>query len=222
MSKVGNRLAFFLLTAIIIGYVGCEVYTDISTSTDVATDFSKYKSYSWLPDQTDVDDEPYNNQIIRNNLKNYFGQSFSQRGYEHNLDTPGVNLKLIIATKRLEKVVVYPPYPWPYYYGSYYYGGIYYYPYEFGYYYPSHPYYYPPNYYTQKYDYVERAITLNVFDRKQNKLVWSGTLRGDIYDPDYDNKNLKPIADAIMKNYPVKPIIKRKKIIDSVIAGFSY
>lgn len=212
-SKTPDRYTIFLITFILLAFIRCEIYTDISTSADASTDFSKYKTFAWLPDQTDTTNLPYNNEVIRNNIRNYFGQSFAERGYSVNLDTPDVLLRVIIGTKKKQIEYVLSPYPWSNYYCNYYYGSIYYFPYDFNYYYryPS-AYCYPYDDFTQKYEYIEGSITLNVIDRKLNKLVWSGTARGDIYDPAYYDENIHPAVEAIMKKYPVKPITKKTKI----------
>ncbi|MBK9637637.1 MAG: DUF4136 domain-containing protein [Bacteroidetes bacterium] len=212
-----TRFSFMFIMMTIISFMGCSVYTDVSTSVDVEADFSKYQTFAWLPDQYDSSNLPYNNEIIRNNIRNYFGQSFAERGYSVNLDTPDVLLKVIITRKKMEKVILYS-YPWPYYYRRYYYGSVYYFPYDFNYYYYHHPiYHYPPNYFSQKVEYVDGSITLNVFDRRLNKLVWSGTARGDVLEHDFINENIHPAVEAIMQKYPIKAITNRSRVKKSDI-----
>ena len=212
-SKTPNRYTIVLLTLIILAFIRCEIYTEISSSADVNTDFSKYKTFAWLPDKTDSTNQPYNNEVIRNNIRNYFGQCFAERGYTVDLEKPDLLLRVIIANTKKEKEYVLSPYPWSNYYCNYYYGSIYYFPYDFNYYYryPS-AYCYPNDDFTQKYEYIEGSITLNVIDRNQNKMVWSGTARGDIYDPSYFDENIHPAVEAIMKKYPVKPKSKKMKV----------
>lgn len=187
---------------------GCGVYTNIVVNTDTATDFSKYKTFAWLPDDADTSNSPYNNEIIRNNLKNYFGISFSERGYMVNLDKPDLLLQISITNKQKELTIVHPR---PYYFCRYYYRSDYYSPYSFDYYYHDYFYCYPSGYYTQKISYVEGSITLNVIDREQNKLIWSGTAKGDVYDPAYINRSIHPAVIGIMKKFPVKPLNNQKK-----------
>lgn len=212
MDRVKNHFAFLLVALIIWVYSSCDVYSNISNSSDIGTDFSKYKTFAWLPDQMDTTNLPYNNQIIRNNIRNYFGKSFAERGYKVDLDSPDILLRVVITNKKKEKEITYSSNPYPYYYCNYYFGSTYYYPYDFNYYYRNHAVYcYPPDYYTEKQEYIEGSIVLNVIDRKQNKLVWSGVARGDIYDPAYINENIHPAVEAIMKKYPVKAIAKKIK-----------
>lgn len=55
----------------VILLIGCGVYNNISSDYDRSADFTKYKTFAWLPDK-DSSNTPYNNQIIRNNTINYF------------------------------------------------------------------------------------------------------------------------------------------------------
>jgi hypothetical protein len=191
-------------------FTNCNTPVHITSLQDVQTDFSKYKTFAWLPDKTDTTDLPYNNEIVRNNIRNCFGHYFAERGYSVNLESPDILLALVISSKKKEKV--YSAYPPPYYYNRYYYGSIYYMPYYFDYYYRYYPsFIYPMDYLTQKYEYIEGSITLNVFDRAQNKLVWSGTARSDIFDPAYVNENIHPAIAGIMEKYPVKPVKKQEQ-----------
>jgi hypothetical protein len=184
----------------------CSSPIHIITSQDASTDFLKYKTFAWLPDKTDTTNVPYNNEIIRNNIRNYFGHHFSNRGYSVDLEKPDLLLSLIITARKKEKVQ-YTAHPSPYYFNRYYYGSIYYAPYPFDYYYRYYPnFHYPADYTRETIEYVEGAITLNVFDRATNKLVWSGTAQKDIYDPAYVKKDIHPAVDKIMSEYPVKPI----------------
>lgn len=205
-----KRVIYLLAISIACLAMGCSVYTTAYSSTADGTDFSKYHTFAWLPDQTDTTDLPYNNEIIRNNIRNCFGKNLAERGYTVDLNNPDLLLGIVVTNKKKERIR-YSAYPQTSYYCRYYYGSTYYIPYEFNYYYRNFPVYcYPIDYYTQKFEYIEGSITLNVLDRSQNKLIWSGTAKGDIYDPAYINKNIHPAIRAIMKKYPVKPIIKKK------------
>jgi hypothetical protein len=210
-----NIFTRFIGIITVIFFSGCSLYTEISVTVDTNSDFSKYRTFAWISDDMDTTNSPYNNEIIRNNIRNYFGHSFSERGYRIDLDTPDVLLQLVIVSNKKEKEVIYPTYPRNYYYCPYYYCSDYYSPYSFDYYYRYQgEYCYPFGYCKDKVEYVEGSITLNVIDRKQNKLVWSGTAKGDIYDPAYIHQNIHPAVRSIMRKYPVKTVsedLKKKK-----------
>lgn len=217
MDYIRKLLINIALPLIVFAVSGCEVYTDINTSVDSSADFSSYHTFAWLPDETDTSKLPYNNEIIRNNIRNYFGHSFSARGYTVNLDSPDVLLRVVIQSEKKERLIAYYHHPAPYYYHKYYYGSIWYHPYPIYYYYRDiNTYCYPPECTIRKLEYIESSITLNVIDRKKNKLVWSGTAKGDIYDPDYINRNIHPAVESIMKKYPVREIAKRKKALNAI------
>ncbi|MBA3705478.1 MAG: DUF4136 domain-containing protein [Bacteroidetes bacterium] len=205
-TRKNLSIAIIVLLSIL---TGCGIYTEISVSSDASLDFSKYKTFAWLPDDIDTATSPYNNEIIRNNLKNYFGRNFSERGFSVNLDTPDVLLQIVIENKKKE--AVYPIYPRTNYYCSYYYCSSYYSPYPYNYYYHHYNNFYCDNKgeCTKKTTYVEGSITLNVIDRKQHKIIWSGTAKGDIYDDAYINRDIHPAVLRIMKKFPVKSIERK-------------
>lgn len=209
------KKTIWITTSILIGMlVGCSTtYNAVSSDYDRSVDFAKYKTFAWLPDKADTTNTRYNNEIIRNNIRNYFGQCMSDRGYNADLENPDLLMQLVITNAKKERVVT--SYPSSYYYRPYYYGSHYYSPYRFGYYYNYYSSYgygyssYPGYSTTQKQEYVNGSITLNLIDRKANKLVWSGTAEGDIYDPSQISSDLHPAVHRILDEYPVKPLVNR-------------
>ncbi|QEM07116.1 DUF4136 domain-containing protein [Mucilaginibacter rubeus] len=201
----------------IIMLAGCSsIYNVVSSDYDRSADFTKYKTFAWLPDKADTANTSYNNEIIRNNIRNYFGQCISDRGYSFDAENPDVLMQLIITNAKKERVI--NAYPSSYYYSPYYYGSYYYSPYRLGYYYnyystfrytypgPAYPVAYSA---TQKQEYVNGAITLAFIDRKTGKLIWRGTAEGDIYDPSFISQDLHPAVHRILAEYPVKPLLTR-------------
>ena len=70
-----------LITVSALVMSGCSTYSNIYSDYDRSADFTKYKTFAWLPDKADTVNTPYNNEIIRNNIRNYFGQCMSDRAY---------------------------------------------------------------------------------------------------------------------------------------------
>lgn len=196
---------FFLLLFLL---TGCSVFNKIYTDYDRTVDFTKYKTFAWLPGK-DTSNTPYNNQVIRNNTINYFTHCMAFRGMKANVDTPDVLLLLVVTSIQKQTTITKPlspiapadfslnPYYYPYPNAYYYYS-----PYEYNYSYRSVMY---------EIDYTESTITLNVIDRKLNKLVWVGSAQGDLYDPEYLQENLHPAVYNILKNYPTKSLTKHKR-----------
>lgn len=210
-----------VLIIIIVAFLlsSCRsTYNTVYTDYDRSVDFKPYKTFAWLPDKADSVNSPYNNEIIRNNIRNYLGQCLSDRAYAFDGNDPDLLLQLVIVNKRKEKVET-VAYPSLYYYRPYYFGSLYYIPYHYNYYYRYAPVYSPYSYgaaysNTEKKEYVNGAITLNIIDRKTNKLIWTGTAEGDIYDPSMISKDLHPAVHNILSQYPVKPLAGRRHKIN--------
>lgn len=194
---------------------GCnDSYNKVSSEYDKSIDFSKYKTFSWLPDVTDTIDSPYNNDIIRNNIRNYFGLCMSDRGYSFDTENPDLLMQLIITNTKQGRA--HSNYPTSYYSNPYYYGSKYYSPYHHEYYYNGHGLNEDDDFgrsseYKRTYNrtYVKGSITLIFIDRKTKKVVWRGTAEGDIDDPSQISKDLHPAVHGIIDEYPVKSIVKR-------------
>ena len=205
-----KKKIFFPLIAIIF-FVGCGVYNSIYSDYDRSADFTKYKTFAWLPDR-DTSNMPTNNQIIRNNTVNYFSHCMGERGMKANVDTPDVLLQLVVKSIKKEYTTTSPAYSGS---SSFNYSNPYYYPYPNSYYYRSQNnfnyYNFNHSYVTQKTEYTQSTITLNVIDKKENKLVWMGTAEGDLYDPSYIEYNLHPAVYDILTNYPVNTIREHKR-----------
>lgn len=211
MSLMKNLKIFHLPVVLILLMMaaGCSVYSDYYSNSDRDADFTGYKTFAWLTDK-DTTNEAFDNQIIRNNTRNYFTHCFGERGMTANVDTPDVLLELVVKSKTKEMTVSNTPYP---YYGGWAYNPFYY-PFPGAYYYRhgyGYGYGYPRSYTTRNIEYTEGSITLNVIDRKQNKLVWTGAAKGDLYDPVVLSENLHPAVYSILKKYPVESLIKEKR-----------
>ena len=134
-----KKKIFFPFIAIIL-LTGCSVYNNISSDYDRSVDFTKYKTFAWLPDK-DSTNTPTNNQIIRNNTINYFSHCMGTREMKANVDTPDVLLQLVVNSVKKETTVTSPVYNS---YSSHNYSNPYYYPYPNTFYYRSPSY---SNYY---------------------------------------------------------------------------
>jgi hypothetical protein len=154
--------------------------------------------------------EGYDNDIVRNNAKNYINHNLTNRGLLLNVDSPDLVLKLVLLNEKKEEVVTYQSYPGYYYYSPFYFP--YYYPYARSYtwYGPYPPFWNNSTTYTRSY--VKGTVTIDVFDRKLQKLVWSGSAEGDIYDPSYIKYVVHPAIDRILKRCPIKSTRKSKHI----------
>ena len=189
---------------------GCNAYKTFSYDYDHGVDFTKYKTYAWVNDTQTHLPTPYDNEIIDNNIKNYVDQEMSARNYSPEINQPDLLFELMVnAQKKVSSTVVpveaypiYPPFPRN-----------------------SYRYYDPPNYRWNRnryYDfgyqrgpyqigsrvvktvYERSTISLHVFERVTNRLIWTGTAEGDVYDPAYMKHDMHPAVIKILKQYPIK------------------
>lgn len=212
--KIAN---FFLPLILLSALTGCSVYNNVYSDYDRSVDFNGYKTFAWLPDsgvvmkKDTINNTLYDNDIIRNNAKNYINHYLGEIGYIIQTDTPDVLVQLVLLNEKKERIVTYPSY----FYSPYYYHNHYYYPYYYPYY--DHYTYYGwgwDNYYygysTYKESYIKGTIIINMFDRKLKKRVWTGSAEGDIYDPYYVQYDVHPAIRDIIKSFPIKPLDKKK------------
>lgn len=193
---------------------GCRVINGTYYDMDDQIDFSFYKTFAWLPD-SDTTGIKSVNKITRNTIRNYFSYCMAERGYKGKIDNPDIFLDLVITKSKKQKNS-----PIKYCEKSscnYFFLNPFYYPYPNPYYY-SLPYVYDYStdntYISKREEYPEGAITLNIIDRKLNRLIWTGTVWGDLYDANYDTENLYPSLYNLLDKFPTKGLIKlsqRKK-----------
>ena len=217
-----KSLYILLLFLFIMSLLKCGVYNNIYSEYDHTTDFTQYKTFAWLPDsgitarKDSFRNTAYDNDVIRNNAKNYINHQLVERGLKIHVDHPDAVFQLVLLNEKKQRILNYFPayYPGPYFgvyrHYPYYYDGRSYYPY----YYPYYDYYtyygwgcdnFYCDTYTYKQTYVKGTITINRFDRKQKKLLWTASAEGNIYDPASIKEEVDPAIRKIMKIFPVKP-----------------
>ena len=199
-------IGFLALAGLTLAMAGCRVYNKVYSDYDRTADFARYKTFAWLPDR-DTSNTTFNNQIIRNNTLNYFTHCMGERGLQAELDSPDVLLQLVVHSLPKQLTITSAVYQGSPAGGRY---NPYYYPHPNNFYYHSPFFYSNTRYVTERYDYAESTITLNVFDRRLNRLVWTGSAQGDLYDPAYMAENLHPAVFQILKNFPIKPLQRER------------
>ena len=202
--------------------VGCGGYRNIHTNSDKTVDFQQYQTFAWAPDSLDQPSDAgvagYDKDIVRNNAKNYITHLLSQRGFLIDTDSPDLVLELVLLNEKQERIVTYHQYPGYYYYNPYYFPFYYPHPRFYTWYGRSwHGFAYAPFWHdqittTQTKTFIKGTITINVYDRKLRKLVWTGSAEGDIYDPAYIQHAVHPAIERIMNRFPVKPVPRQKGI----------
>ncbi|MGQ0826797.1 MAG: DUF4136 domain-containing protein [Bacteroidota bacterium] len=211
-----------LLVTIIVAvlFSKCKTYDNVYSTYDETVDFSRYRTYAWLDTKRSDTTLHYNNDIIANNAKNYIDRELTNRGYYVNLDSPDILVELVLINEKKQETVA-DPYNCD---NNTYYNYSYNPNYNLNPYY-SDPYYNNYNYYYQQQfnmpynladcdysicsqqtiEYIKGTITINLIDRKLNRLVWTGSAEGDIYDPQYLQGEIHPAIKSILLKYPVPP-----------------
>lgn len=200
-----KKISFFGFVFVLMTLLSaCNVYNQINSTVDSTVNFDKYKTFAWLADKADTANSPYNNEIIRNNIRNYFSKEMSDRGFQVNLEQPDLLLELAVKN---EPHTVRRVYQDDYYYNHYYFRSIYYSPFTRRYYYIRNPNYYytNPNPKIEFDSHINNSVTLNVIDANGHKLLWTGSVQADIYDPSVIQKDIHPAIIKLMKEFPVKP-----------------
>jgi len=225
-----KSLKFVVTLIILVGILSkCKTYDNVYSTYDESIDFAKYKTYAWLDTKKSDTINHYNNDIIENNAKNYIDREFLARNYVVSLDSPDVLMELVLLNEKKQETTANPyncdnntyyNYPYnpnydinPYFNNPYYNNYNYYYQQQF-----NSPYNSSVCDYSicnsQTIDYVKGTITINVIDRKLNKLVWTGSAEGDIYDPQYLQQDIHPAIKSILSQYPVQS--KKEKLKSSL------
>lgn len=200
--KIISFLALVGLTAM----AGCRAYNKVYSDYDRTANFSRYKTFAWLPDR-DTANSTFNNQIIRNNTLNYFTHCMGERGLQAEPDSPDVLLQLVVRSLPKQMTMTSAVHNGSSGGGRY---NPYYYPHPNNYYYHTPFFYSRTTYVTERLDYAESTITLNVYDRRLNRLVWTGSAQGDLFDPAYMADNLHTEVFRILKNFPIKPLQRER------------
>ncbi len=204
-----KNLAFLSLLLILM--VSCNAYTDIYSTTSPDAKFSQYKTFAWLIDKADSTNSPYNNEIIRNNMRNYFSKALSDRGFQVNTENPDLLVELMV--KNAPHTITTRTYDDSYYrYHRYYYRSVYYSPFRHQYYYvwyPNYIYTRPNAFSTYTDTHMNNSVTLNIIDAKEKKLLWTGSVEADIYAPSVIERDIHPAIEKLMNRFPVKPLDKR-------------
>lgn len=205
-----SRIRNLTVVGMLVVMAGCSTFTDIYTNYDRSIDFTEYRTFAWAPDsaRTAPDEQGFDNDIVRNNAENYITHSLTQRGLLVDVDSPDLLLQLVLLDEKKERIVTF----YTHRYMGYYYYSPFYFPYYYPYYrfYTWHGWSRPPFWdhevttYTKTY--VKGTVTINMYDTRLRKLVWTGSAEGDIYDPSYIHFDVHPAIDRIIKQFPLKPV----------------
>jgi hypothetical protein len=194
MSRSIKILSLFALIGL-FGLGGCA-----TVDMDRSADFSKYKTFAWLPAEIKVGVNPkYNSDLINRNIKYAVETEFAKRGIAK---TTKSDADFLIGyhtyTEKKERTTggnygAYPFYP---YYGGWGWGWR-----SFG----MMPYYGGWGSQPRTYSFTEGTLIIDVVDNQTKQLVWRGAVDGDVENVARLQKRIQKGVEAIMKKYPARP-----------------
>lgn len=165
---------------------GCNTYNTVGVTQADGVDFRKsFHTYMWLPDQSDTINTAYNNEIIRNNIRLAVDKELKARHLSPAAEDVKADLSLQLVVQNHDRAKDNTRFTPGFYFGPF--GG---------------------SYSGDRTYYAHNRLTLNMYDRKTNRLVWTCTAEGDLNQPKDMEKNIQPAVSKIMKKYPVQPAPK--------------
>lgn len=179
---------------------GCNSFTNLTVKYDKKVDFSKYKSYAWLPDADKAGNNDFDNDFIRQRIRNYIGHCLDEQQFA--TDTLSPDLLLRVRWMADARELTAPDLPEsPFYYNSIYYndpftirisprGRI------------DYTNRYPTT--VKRQTYYHNGLEVILIDAKSKEVIWNGFTSDDVYDPDVIYKELHPSVHKMMNRLPVR------------------
>ncbi len=170
-----------------------KIYSDV----DSTVDFSKYKTleyYGWAEESDKI-----LTALDKDRIENAFGTEFEKRGFKVVESDGDMIVTLFIVVEQKTTTTATTSHMGGGYGG--YYGGFYGYGPGYG---------WGGGHSTtsiQEYDYNVGTLVCDVFDKKDEKLIWEGIGTGEINkNPKNRDKNIPKTVKAIMSKFPVPPL----------------
>jgi hypothetical protein len=183
-----KQIVFIILTFFLAS--SCSTLK-VTSDFDSTTDFSGYKTYSYLG--WSDDSEKILNRFDKERIEKAFAEEFGKRGMSYVEEGGDIMVSLFIVVDQKTATTAYTDY-----YGGY--GGYRY----------SMPWGWGGGYSTTRYheyDYLFGTLVCDVFDSKEKALIWQGVGAGTVNeDPQKRERNIPLAVAKIMAQYPVKPV----------------
>ena len=192
MKKSFLIIGVILVLVLVNSCSSLKVYSDV----DLSADWSKYKTfeyYGWAEESDKI-----LNSLDRDRIENAFGEEFKARGLEYVEKGGDMIVTLFIVVEQKTSTTATTTSMGGGYGG--YYGGYYGYGPGYG---------WGGGHSTtsiQEYDYAVGTLVCDVFDAKDEKLIWEGIGTKTVDEnPQTRDKNLPKAVKAIMSKFPIQP-----------------
>jgi len=179
------------LALVAIMLAGCAVGPEIRTDYNRANDFSKYRTFAFVP-RVGTDRQGYES-LTTQYLKAAAQREMTARGYTYAPRNPDLllNFNMQLQQKIVSSAAPLPP---PGYMGYYAYRGGMYAPW--------------PGYglYSDTYTYTEGTLNIDIVDAAKNQLVWEGVAQGEAgqTDPQNNQAAIDKVVGLIFAKYPFR------------------
>lgn len=195
MSMMRTLILFIILAGIASA---CGTFTNLTVKYDKKVNFDDYKSYAWLPDENKSGNNDFDNDLIRQRIRNYIGHCLKEHQYR--VDTLSPDLLLRVKWMAQAREMNYPYITeQPFYYDNVYYED------SFAFRLSGRSEYYQGNAFTntgEKLKYYHNGLEVTFIDTKTNAVIWNGFTSDDIYDPKVIYLELHPSIHKMMKRLP--------------------
>ena len=163
----------------------------IHTEKAAGVDFSSYKTFAWVSNNTTKKVDQADNDIVDNNIKNSISEELVKKGWTEVDNNPDVRLDYNVAVKKSSIRESDPVYGYSY--PQYLYGrrGVY-------------SIWYPGTlmgYHSYNVPFKEGELTVNMLDAKTNKLIWQGWAQGEINNGNITTKEATAQVKSIFKKF---------------------
>jgi hypothetical protein len=186
-----NRNIVLPIIALIFFMTGCAV-TDI----DRDVNFNSYRKYAWKEPDVQVVNPIYESDLITKKIKNVVEDEFVKKGIVLVNNKPDFFVTYNIRKEKKQQTM--NNYSGMGFYPFWGLGWGWRMPYMMGY-----PYYGGMMPYTR--EYTQGTLILDVVDAKSNKLVWRGSVSGNVDNVKNLQKQIEKGVRAILKKYPGHP-----------------
>lgn len=190
MKKMSNAL-MILVGAGFLTLLACSPAAHIEK--DKNTDFSKYKTYSWM--ENDRSRKTKVNNLAEQNIREAVNEQLQKEGWQEVRNQPDVLIGYDVLVERTTRETTNPVYSQPF-------TRLYYNPYMRRWgtlYYPSQFLGYDRDRYNSK----EGTITISMIDVRSDKLVWQGWSTEEVNSSNLTRKEIQAGVKSIFRKFDI-------------------
>lgn len=192
MKTISRSFAGLVLAmGLVLGFSSCRPTAHIEK--DETVDFSKYKTYNWIPTKEKSLKDRNSNDIVDSRVKAEVEKQLKKNGWVQSRNNPGILLDYNIMVEKTRKEQSNPVYSRPF--TRYYYNPLT--RRLTGFYYPSEM----MGYNRYEIPYKEGTVTVHMIDNRTDKLVWQGWSTDEVKNNHLTGKEIDAAVRSIFKKF---------------------